>query len=214
MAKGKKYYVVWAGHNPGVYDNWNECLKQTKNFPAAKYKSFKTRDEAHDAFLDPYSKHIGITSKSKKTVKGQQDLSRFGNKIISNSISVDAACSGNPGLMEYRGVHTISREEIFRQGPHKDGTNNIGEFLALVHALALLKKLEKDTPIYTDSRTAMAWVRNKKVKTTLTKNAYNENLFDMMDRAVVWLKANTYKNPIIKWDTKNWGEIPADFGRK
>lgn len=214
LGKGKKYYVVWAGHNPGVYDNWNDCLKQTKNFPAAKYKSFKTRDEAHDAFLDPFSKHIGLASKTKKGVKGQQDLSKFGDKIISNSISVDAACSGNPGLMEYRGVHTISREEIFRQGPHKDGTNNVGEFLALVHALALLKKIGKDTPIYTDSRTAMAWVRNKKVKTTLTKNARNENLFDMMDRAIIWLKSNTYKNPIVKWDTKNWGEIPADFGRK
>jgi ribonuclease HI len=214
LAKRKKYYVVWAGHEPGVYDNWNDCLKQTKNFPAAKYKSFKSRDEAHDAFLDPFSKHIGLASKSSKVIKGQQDLSKFGNKIISNSISVDAACSGNPGIMEYRGVHTVSREEIFRQGPHKDGTNNIGEFLALVHALALLKKLNKNTPIYTDSRTAMAWVRNKKVKTTLTKNTKNQNLFEMMDRAIIWLKSNTYTNQIIKWDTKNWGEIPADFGRK
>ena len=214
LAKGKKYYVVWAGHAPGVYDNWNECLKQTKNFPAAKFKSFKTRDEAHDAFLDPYIKHINLTSKTNKGSKGQQDLSKFGNSIISNSISVDAACSGNPGIMEYRGVHTISREEIFRQGPHKDGTNNIGEFLALVHALALLKKMNRNTPIYTDSKTAMAWVRNKKVKTTLARNPRNENLFDMMDRAINWLKSNTYTNSIIKWDTKNWGEIPADFGRK
>ena len=214
MAKGKKYYVVWAGHIPGVYDNWNECLKQTKNFPAAKYKSFKTQDEAHDAFLDPYSKHVGKDSIASKKAKGQQDLSKFSDKIISNSISVDAACSGNPGIMEYRGVHTISREEIFRQGPHQDGTNNVGEFLALVHALALLKKKGYSTPIYTDSKTAMAWVRNKKVKTTLKKNTKNANLFDMMDRAISWLKTNTYTNPIIKWDTKNWGEIPADFGRK
>jgi ribonuclease HI len=154
------------------------------------------------------------SSKTSKGVKGQQDLSKFGTKIISNSISVDAACSGNPGLMEYRGVHTVSREEIFRQGPHKDGTNNIGEFLALVHALAFLKKMQSNTPIYTDSRTAMAWVRNKKVKTTLNKTAKNANLFDMMDRAIKWLKSNTYTNKIIKWDTKNWGEIPADFGRK
>ncbi len=213
MAK-RKFYVVWAGHVPGVYDNWNECLAQTKNFPAAKYKSFKTRDEAHSAFLDPYTKHIGSTSKAKSALKGQQDLSKFGDKIISNSISVDAACSGNPGIMEYRGVHTVSREEIFRQGPHRDGTNNVGEFLALVHALAMLKKMGKNTPIYTDSKTAMAWVRNKKVKTTLKKNANNANQFDMMDRAIKWLQSNTYSNPILKWDTKNWGEIPADFGRK
>jgi len=214
LSKGKKYYVVWAGHQPGVYDNWNECLKQTKNFPAAKYKSFKTRDEAHDAFLDPYTKHVGNNSKKAKAVKGKQDLSKFKEKIVANSISVDAACSGNPGLMEYRGVKTMSGEEIFRQGPHKDGTNNVGEFLALVHALAMLKKMNLNTPIYTDSRTAMAWVRNKKVKTTLQKNDKNANLFDMMDRAIIWLKSNTYNNPIMKWDTKNWGEIPADFGRK
>jgi len=213
MAKSK-FYVVWAGHVPGVYDNWNDCLAQTKNFPAAKYKSFKTRDEAHSAFLDPYSKHIGSASKAKPALKGQQDLSKFGDKIISNSISVDAACSGNPGIMEYRGVHTVSREEIFRQGPHRDGTNNVGEFLALVHALAMLKKMGKNTPIYTDSKTAMAWVRNKKVKTTLKKNSNNANQFDMMDRAIKWLQSNTYSNPILKWDTKNWGEIPADFGRK
>lgn len=214
MAKGKKYYVVWAGHEPGVYDNWNECLKQTKNFPAAKYKSFKTRDEAHSAFLDPYTKHIGLAKKSTSKPKGQQDLKAFGNKIIANSISVDAACSGNPGIMEYRGVDTMSREEIFKQGPYKDGTNNIGEFLALVHILALCKKMGKTTPIYTDSRTAMAWVRNKKVKTTLKKTKHNAILFDLIDRALNWLNTNTFDNKIVKWDTKNWGEIPADFGRK
>jgi len=216
VAKGKKYYVVWTGHEPGVYDNWGDCLKQTKNFPAAKYKSFKTRDAAHDAFLEPYSKHIGNSSKSYSgpKVKGQQDLTRFGDKIIANSISVDAACSGNPGIMEYRGVETMSRKEIFRIGPYKGGTNNIGEYLALVHGLALCKKKNTSIPIYTDSKTAMAWIRNKKVKTTLKMTKQNAILFELMDRATQWLHDNTYDNPIIKWDTKNWGEIPADFGRK
>jgi len=216
VAKGKKFYVVWAGHEPGVYDNWGDCLKQTKNFPAAKYKSFKTRDQAHDAFLEPYSKHIGKSSasSSRAKVKGQQDLTKFGDKIIHNSISVDAACSGNPGIMEYRGVETMSRREIFRIGPYKGGTNNVGEYLALVHGLALCKKKGTSIPIYTDSRTAMAWIRNKRVKTTLKKTAQNAILFDLMDRATQWLHDNTYSNPIVKWDTKNWGEIPADFGRK
>ncbi len=212
MAKRQKYYTVWAGHNPGVYETWVDCQREIKNFPSAKYKSFKTEDEAHDAFLDPFSKHIGNITRSK--VEGQQDLSKFANKIIANSISVDAACSGNPGLMEYRGVDTMSRKEIFRKGPYKKGTNNIGEFLALVHGLALCKQMNTSIPIYTDSKTAMAWVRNKKVKTTLQKDASNAILFDLMARAINWLHSNSYSNEIIKWDTRNWGEIPADFGRK
>jgi len=194
---------------PGVYDSWEACQRQIKNYKGAKYKSFKTRKEAEKALLDSYNDHIGNSSTKKKKPSSSNNKA-----IIKNSISVDAACSGNPGIMEYQGVHTGTKEVIFYQGPFKDGTNNIGEFLALVHALAMCKKLNNNTLIYTDSRTAMAWVRNKKVKTTLVKNSNNAVLFDMMDRAIQWLKDNTYTNEIIKWDTKNWGEIPADFGRK
>lgn len=208
MAKSKKYYTVWAGHIPGVYNSWDECQVQIKNFPGAKYKSFKSKDEAERALREPYNEHIGTAVKKAKP-------SSIGHKgIIKDSISVDAACSGNPGIMEYRGVHTDTKEEIFHQGPFKDGTNNIGEFLALVHALALFKKYKNNTVIYTDSRTAMSWVKNKKVKTTLKMNSNNAVLFDLIDRAIEWLKNNTYTNKIIKWETKIWGEIPADFGRK
>ncbi|MCL4110514.1 UNVERIFIED_CONTAM: hypothetical protein GTU68_047763 [Idotea baltica] len=117
--------------------------------------------------------------------------------------------------MEYRGVETDTGVQLFHQGPFKRGTNNIGEFLAIVHALALLQKLEDSKRIiYTDSRTAMAWVRNKKVKTNLKKDPSNALLFDLIERGVLWLKNNNYPNKIIKWETKAWGEIPADFGRK
>lgn len=209
MAKSKKYYTVWEGHMPGIYNSWEACQRQIKNFPGAKYKSFKTRKEAEKAILEPYTSHYNKKSEStsKKSNSSRSD-------IIKDSVSVDAACSGNPGLMEYQGVHTHTKEPIFHQGPFKDGTNNIGEFLALVHALALFKKMNKNPIIYTDSKTAMSWVRNKKVKTTLKKSSQNAELFDMVDRAIKWLKTNTYSNQIIKWDTKNWGEIPADFGRK
>jgi ribonuclease HI len=94
------------------------------------------------------------------------------------------------------------------------GTNNIGEFLAIVHALAFLKKHEVNIPVYTDSLTALKWVKDKKVKTKLKETPENEELFELIERAVNWLNNNTYNNAILKWDTKNWGEIPADFGRK
>jgi len=207
--KKQKYYVVWHGHHPGIYSTWESCLAQVKNFPNAVYKSFETKAEAENAFRQsPVFK--------KKTVKApEKGSSRGSGKIIFESISVDAACSGNPGLMEYRGVWTADKTELFHFGPVKDGTNNIGEFLALVHALALLqKKKDTSTPVYSDSRTAIAWVKRKKANTRLKQNHHNAVLFDMIARAEKWLKENTWSNPILKWETEIWGEIAADFGRK
>ena len=137
------------------------------------------------------------------------------NAILWDSISVDAACSGNPGLMEYQGVDTKTKEKIFHQGPFLMGTNNIGEFLAIVHALAFFKqKGLYNRPIYSDSVTAMGWVKKKKANTKLEQNAKTAKLYELIQRAENWLKQNSYSNPIIKWETEDWGEIPADFGRK
>jgi ribonuclease HI len=127
---------------------------------------------------------------------------------------VDAACNTVTGDMEYQGVDAKSKRLIFHQGPYRDGTNNIGEFLAIVHALAILKREKSSLPIYTDSMTAISWVRNRKANTKLAKSPENEILFDLLDRAEKWLKENIWKNPILKWETTIWGEIPADFGRK
>ena len=129
------------------------------------------------------------------------------------SISVDAACSGNPGEMEYQGVMTTTKQPLFIQ-KYPLGTNNIGEFLAIVHGLAYLKKNNSKLPMYTDSKTALAWVKKKKCGSKLKRNAKTESLFQLVDRAEAWLKANTWETEILKWDTKGWGEIPADFGRK
>jgi len=212
MAKSSKskYYVVWVGQKPGIYRSWSDCQAQVVGFPNAKYKSFKTLNEAEDAYNQKATDHIIRKSKSPKT-----NVQQYTKDIIADSISVDAACSGNPGLMEYRGVHTISKEQIFIKGPYNEGTNNVGEFLALVHGLAYLKNENNaHTIIYTDSKTAMAWVRNKKIKTTLKQTAQNKTLFELMDRALSWLHKNEYSTEIIKSKTSTWGEIPADFGRK
>lgn len=210
MANKKKFYVVWEGHETGIFDNWSECQANIKGYPGAKYKSFNTLAEAKDAYNENYYKHI---QRNKTSKPSQPQSSR--SDILKNTWSVDAACSGNPGKMEYRGVLTDTGQEIFRQGPFEEGTNNIGEFLAIVHALALLKmKNDPSKVIYTDSKTAISWVKNKNVKTLLQKNEKNAILFELIDRALNWLKQNKFENQIIKWDTKSWGEIPADFGRK
>lgn len=137
--------------------------------------------------------------------------------LIAGALAVDAACSGNPGAMEYRGVQAWDGKEIFRKGPFQQGTNNIGEFLALVHALAYFHKLGQaygKVPIYTDSITAIAWVRKKKANTKLEITDQNREWIHLVDRAEQWLAMHSYANPIRKWDTVKWGEIPADFGRK
>lgn len=212
MAK-KKFYVVWEGNTPGIYDNWSDCQAQIKNYPNAKYKSFKTEKEAKEAYSGAAWDHIGKNPKQPKQPHQMSEAARA--EINWESIAVDAACSGNPGVMEYRGVDTKSGIEFFRQGPFNKSTNNIGEFLALVHALAMLQQKGLcDMPVYSDSKTAMAWVRKKRVNTSLQRNAVNEDSFQLVDRAVTWLQNNEYENPILKWKTEEWGEIPADFGRK
>ncbi|MDR0750636.1 MAG: ribonuclease H family protein [Tannerellaceae bacterium] len=211
MAKGK-FYVVWKGLNPGVYDNWEDCKKQVDGQEGAKYKSFASRQEAADALEKGYTfrpKQAGAHKASPYSVK-----KKSAGSPNTESIAVDAACSGNPGDMEYRGVYVRTGQELFHIGPLKQGTNNIGEFLALVHGLALLKKGNSNLPIYTDSMNAMLWVKNKKSKTTLKRTPANEPVFDLIERAEKWLRENDYTTPIVKWETSRWGEIPADFGRK
>ncbi|MDR0733964.1 MAG: ribonuclease H family protein [Dysgonamonadaceae bacterium] len=200
----RKYYVVWKGVETGIYDSWDDCKKQVDGFENALYKSFAVKEEAVEAFRSEPSKYF---RKHKKATPAA-------GKIIKESISVDAACSGNPGRMEYRGVRTATGEELFHAGPFEQATNNIGEFLAIVHGLALLQKQQLDIPVYSDSKNGMLWVKQKKCKTKLQPVEENAPVFDLIRRAETWLHNNTYSNSVVKWDTKNFGEIPADFGRK
>lgn len=209
MAKKQKYYVVWQGANPGIYSSWEQCQAQIKGYPGAQYKSFNTKAEAEAAFANGVGSEISVSKKPAVSTPVAENL----EGVIWDSISVDAACSGNPGVMEYQGVDTKTKAPFFYK-KFDLGTNNIGEFLAIVHALAMFKKEGKGTPIYTDSRNAMKWVREKKCKTTLVRNKKTEELWQIIERAEKWLQNNTYSNKIMKWETEKWGEIPADFGRK
>ena len=207
--KKQKYYVVWQGHKPGIYSTWELCHAQVKNYPNAVYKSFSTKEEAEEAYYG------GLPKRPVRRSPKGIIISHTSQDYIQDSISVDAACSGNPGVMEYQGVWTADKAVIFHMGPFQEGTNNIGEFLAIVHALALLnKRADARTAVYTDSKTALSWVVRKKANTKLVPNQKNAELFALIRRGEKWLKEHQWKNPVLKWDTKKWGEIPADFGRK
>jgi len=212
-----KYYVVWQGRINGIFDNWNDCNAQVNGFEGAKYKSFETKIEAEKAYADGYKNfyktHYRDTSCHVSTSKNHAAFFSDEPPVL-NSLSVDAACNMVTGQMEYRGVHTGTKELWFKQGPFPKASNNIGEFLALVHGLALLKQKNINIPIYSDSITAIAWVRHKKHKSIVLPTEENEVIFDLLIRAEQWLQNNTFQTPIFKWNTRKWGEIPADFGRK
>ncbi|MDR0893978.1 MAG: ribonuclease H family protein [Prevotellaceae bacterium] len=210
----QKYYVVWEGIEPGIYDSWTACQEQIKGYTHARYKSFGSRKEAEEAYSSPPLAEPSLSnSKSPNSKSPNSKLSDSKLPYDDNSLAVDAACSGNPGKMEYRGVHVASRQEVFHYGPIY-GTNNIGEFLAIVHGLALMEQKGIKMPIYSDSVNAINWVKQKKCKTQLPRNAKSEALFQIIERAEAWLKAHRVTTPVIKWETAVWGEIPADFGRK
>lgn len=221
MAKGKKYYVVWVGRIPGVYDDWSDAEEQIRNFPGARYKGFSSSAEATIAFRNGADLKEDRISLGEMLMKASAPLPRAGApdymtnpEIDLNGWAVDASCQGNPGIMEYRGVELMTGREVFRVGPFRDATNNIGEFLAIVHALSLMAKMGEQHTIYSDSLTGMSWVRNRRIKTTLQQTNANRKLFELMGRALIWIRTHDWTTPILKWQTELWGEIPADFGRK
>lgn len=228
-----KYYVVFRGHVPGVYDNWEETKEQTNGFPGALYKSYHSSEEAAEAFRN-YSgeddlkdlemilnivHEVNTTSQASDTISSTRQPTPIAfppsnPEIDPDAWTVDAACAGNPGLMEYRCVNLADGKVVFHKGPYEDATNNIGEFLALVHAMSLMTQNGDFHNIYSDSQTAMAWVRNKKANTKLRPTEKNGKVFELLARACVWLNTHHFPMKIMKWQTDRWGEIPADFGRK
>lgn len=219
MAQKRKYYVVWQGHTPGIYDNWESCRQQVLGVAAAQYKGFDSLAEAEAAFRRPYAEVKGQKGPGKDSIVGVDDCGmtfvRPGSVAgpVLDSLAVDAACSGNPGVMEYQGVYVANRQQIFHFKTPV-GTNNIGEFLAIVHGLSYLKKHGLKQILYSDSRIAIGWVRQKECRTKLPLTEKTAELWNYVRRAEAWLQCNSYTTEIRKWDTDHWGEIPADFGRK
>lgn len=215
-----KFYVVFRGHNPGVYNDWDEAKEQIQGFPGALHKSYDSSAEAAEAYrnftgmedreeLSRLISNIGEESNNTKDINNKDNP-----EIDWDAWAVDASCLGNPGKMEYRGVSLKTGEIIFQVGPFEDATNNIGEYLALVHAMALMWKNLDFHNIYTDSITALSWWKHKKVKTKLQETSRNKKVFELLARASVWVNTHNFPCRVIKWDTDRWGEIPADFGRK
>ena len=227
MAK-QKYYVVWEGKVPGIYKTWAECQAQTNGYPQARFKAYENEAEAKAAYSRGWKASFALANSASagagSSASGRggasagtaRSASTSGAPVAADldSISVDVGSRGDPGIVEYKGVDTRTGEVIFQHPPIAKGTNNLGEFLAIVHGLAYLKQQGSSKTIYSDSVTAISWVRKKAVATNLPRDASTEEIWTLVDRALAWLHNNAYSNKIIKWDTKAWGEIKADYGRK
>ena len=208
----KKVYVVWQGKEVGVFTDWQRCKDSIHGFKGAKYKAFKSLESAQKAYEDGAELHWGQGGESR--IESPKETILLVGEPIYPSISVDAAWNTATLRMEYQGVDTYSCTRIFHQGPFEEGTNNVGEFLAIVHALAHLKKINSPIPIYSDSLNAISWVEAKQHRSKLVPTARNARIFELLDRATKWLRENEFDNQVLKWETKVWGENPADFGRK
>ena len=219
-----KYYVVWNGRTPGVYNNWEACKQEVQGFQGALYKGFPDKASAEAAFAKGFSGFEKVEGGERIVENGKFTVLSIPFSVF---IAVDAACSGNPGKMEYQGVFVDmgtqppTTVQLFKSPVFENGTNNIGEFLAIVHALAWMKQKRVQYPLYSDSVNAQKWVREKQCKTKLQPNEKNAYLFELIERAEKWLhenddwlKENALAVPVLKWKTDQWGEIPADFGRK
>jgi ribonuclease HI len=203
----QKFYVVWKGRRTGIFPTWEACSAQVLNYPEAEYKAFDSLPAAQAAFRQSYADFKG-----KPASLGNWRTAA--TQPIRPSICVDAACDGSPGKVEWQGVDTETGRPVFRRGPYPDGTNNVGEFLGIVHALAWMKRKNLAWPIYSDSENAILWVKAQKCRTKLAQTDKNAELFDLIARAETWLAENAYPNLVLKWETDVWGETPADFGRK
>lgn len=184
-----KYYAVRKGRAPGVYSTWAECEAQVKGFSGAEFRAFRSQAEALIYLGKPAAEPAPAQARP------------------SSGWAVDAACSGNPGLLEYRCVDLASGTVVFQFGPFPQGTNNVGEFLALVEAL------RRNPPgvVYTDSMVALSWVRRKKADFRAT---LSPEVTGLLEAAVTFLRSSPTLPPFAKWETQTWGENPADFGRK
>jgi ribonuclease HI len=208
----KKIYVVWRGKQPGVFTDWQKCKDSFHGYKGVKFKAFMSLEAAEQAFKEGYELHWGKQEGFESEIS-KEELEMIGEPAYP-SITVDAAWSTSTLKIEYQCVDTLTGSKIFHQGPFEEGTSNVGEFLAIVHGLAHLKKAGSNIPVYSDSLNAIGWVADKTHRSKLVPTDKNKKIFELLNRAVKWLRENEYTNPVVKWETRAWGENPADFGRK
>ncbi len=239
VAQKKKWYVIWRGRETGIFRTWDQCKERTDGFPRARFKSFKSEAEAVKAFTrGPAMATVPNTRKARKSSQRfnpdqnpiRKASTRTGKrqdkrpkqltlgldfKPEPNALVVDGACCLQTGDFEYQAVWLHDKRTAFKSPVLSPGTNNLAEFLGLVAGLRHVAELGLQCPVYSDSQTAISWVRKRAHKCgPVLQGLVTDEVAKMMDDAINWLKANPEHPKVIQWMTKHWGENPADYGRK
>ena len=213
-----KVYIIFAPLEwKGIYYTWEDCkgaLDRCRG-QGHSFSSFKKLTDAQEALrcgtLRSYKE------KKAKTKAWLDPALPADCRVQLPCLVVDAACSGYPGPVEYRGVVLPEEYEAFRCGPYVSGTNNIGEYLAIVTGLRWLEQNTLSFPLYSDSRCAIGWVKghgncNSHLETI------GPELTDLVARAERWVHSSPNSRKLTqrvrKWETVRWGEVPADYGNK
>jgi len=165
----KKFYVVWQGRQTGIFSDWDTCKKQVDAFPSAKYKSFKTRQEAEAAFTGNgvSSSSKSNTSPAKKKSSSKSIKTYTADEIaampLDTKIFTDGGCEPNPGkagsgVAVYR---DNAVDELWYGLYSPNGTNNSAELNALHQALIMAKAeidKGKSVGVFCDSQYAIQCV--------------------------------------------------------
>ena len=201
----KKFYVVWRGKKPGIYTSWQVCKRQIDGFEKSAYKSFSTLAQAELAFKNKYEDYIGKKPLPKKITK--IDLQKYGKPIL-ESISVDAACSGNPGPGGW-GAVIFDKENNQKNisGNEKNTTNNRMELLAAIMALKKIKN-NSDVVIYTDS----IYVKNGITEWVLKwkENGWKNSNKEPVKNKDLWEKLDN----LCEQNTINWKWVKGHASNK
>lgn len=200
--KNNKYYVVFKGYNTGIYDNWNDCKKQVNGFSGALHKSFESPDEAEKAF-EEYSES------SNTNLEFEQPTSYSIKSII-----VSGNCPNNFGEMSYQWNLVASTNNAKRKNLSIIGTKNIADFIAIIDLIKLTKKVKLNLPIYTNSKTAVNWILNKKCNHQLFVSKQTETVLALVKEHDEWLLNNIIENEILLWNSNSWGVFPIVSKRK
>ncbi len=157
----KKYYVVWEGRETGIFTSWDTCKKHIDKFAGARYKSYKTREEAESAFRGSSSAALKKSKPAAKRYSGKglktYTAAEIDSHPVNTKIFTDGGCEPNPGkagsgLAVYRDGEI---SELWFGLFNAHGTNNTAELNALHQALLMAEKeiaKKNSVAIFCDSK--------------------------------------------------------------
>ena len=161
-----KFYVVKKGRVPGIYLSWAECLRQVDTFAGAVYKSYKTRQEAEEAFESSSlttTSSVKTAPKKRTSTTSKADSGPAVTDNIRLRIYCDGACQGNPGRSgSGLAIYEDDKKPVLIYGAADVmGTNNTAELKALLRALELAVETQHDkVAILSDSKYSIECVVN------------------------------------------------------